>query len=131
MIWLLDTHVLLRWFGDGDRLSRKERRVLASAGPETPLLVSDASLWEIAVLVERGRVRLALPLREWLEQATAPPLVRRCSISPAVAAETVLLPESVGRDPADRIIVATARVHGAALLTRDERIAASGAVRIG
>ncbi len=65
MTWLLDTHVLLWWFEDGDRLSKKERRILSSAGPDAPLLVSDVSLWEIAILAERGRIRLALPLREW------------------------------------------------------------------
>ena len=129
MNYLLDTHILLWWFEEGSRLSRKARRILSQAVPDAPLLVSDVSLWEIAVLEERGRIRLAFPLRSWLDQATAPPLVRRCSISPAVAAETVMLPESLGRDPADRIIVATARVHGAALLTRDRRIIESGAVR--
>jgi PIN domain nuclease of toxin-antitoxin system len=61
-------------------------------------------------------------LREWLEQATAPPLVQRLPISPAVAAEVATLPGSFHRDPADRIIVASARVVGATLLTQDRRI---------
>jgi len=69
-----------------------------------------------------GRIRLAIPLREWLEKAVAPPLVHRHGISPAVAGELVLLPESFHRDPADRILVATARVLGATFLTRDHRI---------
>ena len=63
-----------------------------------------------------------MPLRDWLEAASAPPLVQRRSISPAVAAEVASLPDSFHGDPADRIIVATARVHDATLLTRDERI---------
>ena len=69
-----------------------------------------------------GRIRLTIPLREWLEKAVAPPLVRRIGISPAVAAELAALPVSYHRDPADRILVATARVLGATLLTRDRRI---------
>ena len=69
-----------------------------------------------------GRIRLSLPLRDWLEAAVAPPLVRRCGISPAIAAELASLPESFHRDPADRILVATARVLGATLLTPDRRI---------
>ncbi len=69
-----------------------------------------------------GRIRLTIPLRERLEKAVAPPLVRRIGISPAVAAELAALPVSFHRDPADRILVATARVLGATLLTRDRRI---------
>lgn len=74
------------------------------------------------MLLERGRIDLDLPLRDWLERATAPPLVQRTSITPAVAAEVAVLPDSFHRDPADRIIVSTARVLGATLLTRDRRI---------
>jgi PIN domain nuclease of toxin-antitoxin system len=128
---LIDTHVLVEWFAAGAHLARGHRRAISRASASSPLLVSDVSLWEVAVLAELGRIRLALPLRDWLEQATAPPLVRRCPITPAVAAETTCLPAGFPRDPADRIIVATARVHGAVLLTRDARIVESGAVRTG
>lgn len=119
---LLDTHVLLEWFDTAGSLTRKYRRIIRKAGPERPVLVSDISLWEIATLSALGRIRLSLPLRDWLERATAPPLVHRCAITPAVAAETASLPSTFHRDPADRIIVSTARVHGATLLTRDRRI---------
>jgi PIN domain nuclease of toxin-antitoxin system len=70
------------------------------------------------------------PLREWLEQATALPLVRRVEISPAVAAEVAALPATFQRDPADRIIVATARVLGAKLVTSDRAIIASKLVPV-
>ena len=74
------------------------------------------------------RIRLALPLREWLAKAVAPPLVRRHSISPAIAAEVAALPDSFHRDSADRILVGTARVLGATLLTNDHHIVDSGLV---
>ena len=125
---LLDTHVLLWWLEPSRRLSPAQREVLARAGEPDPLWVSDISLWEIATLVELGRIRLQLPLREWLERVTAPPLVRRVGISPAIAAELAALPASFHRDPADRILVATARVFGATLLTQDRRIADAGLV---
>ncbi len=125
---LLDTHVLLWWLEPSRRLSPAQREVLDRAGSPDPLWVSDISLWEIATLVELGRIRLQLPLREWLERATAPPLVRRVGISPAIAAELAALPASFHRDPADRILVATARVFGATLLTQDRRIADAGLV---
>jgi PIN domain nuclease of toxin-antitoxin system len=61
-------------------------------------------------------------VRDWLDLAVAPPLVRTVPISPAIAAEVATLPESFPRDPADRLIVSTARVWGARLLTSDRRI---------
>ena len=116
---LLDTHVLVWWLDDRDRLSPAQRAVVTAAGREAPLLVSDISLWEVAMLHRLGRIRLTIPLREWLDKAVAPPLVRRHGISPAIAAELAALPDSFHRDPADRILVATARVLGATLLTQD------------
>jgi PIN domain nuclease of toxin-antitoxin system len=121
VIVLLDTHILLYWFGTDPRLSVAQRDVLSQASPAAPLWVSEISLWEIATLYTLGRITLHLPLRDWLEAATAPPLVQRLGISPAVAAVAVL-PASFHRDPADRIIVASAQVLGATLLTRDQRI---------
>lgn len=125
---LLDTHILIWWLqGDGP-LSSAQRRVLDAANADAPLRVSDISLWEIATLHSLGRIRLALPPREWLEKAVAPPLVRRHGISPAIAGEVASLPDSFHRDPADRIIVATARILGATLLTHDRHIVDSGLV---
>ena len=122
MTALLDTHVLIWWLNDRSRLSPDQQEAVGSANAESPLLVSDISLWEVATLYSLGRIRLAVPLREWLDKATAPPLVRRHGISPAIAAELAALPDSFHRDPADRILVATARVLGATLLTQDRRI---------
>jgi len=122
---LLDTHVLLYWLGDDPRLSGEQSRVINRASPDQPLWVADISLWEIATLVSLGRLRLQTPLRDWLEAAVAPPLVRRIGISPAVTAEVMQLPDTFPRDPADRIIVAAARTLSATLLTQDERIIGS------
>jgi PIN domain nuclease of toxin-antitoxin system len=125
---LLDTHILLWWLGEDPRLSPEQRQVLEQADATSPLWVADITLWEIATLFSLGRIKLHLPLREWLEQATAPPLVQRVPITPAVAAQVAALPDSFHRDPADRIIVATARVLGATLVTRDRRIVEAGLV---
>jgi PIN domain nuclease of toxin-antitoxin system len=119
---LLDTHVWWWWTTGERKLSAAQERLLRAVTADDPVLVSDISLWEIATLASLGRIALAIPLREWLESAAAPPLVQRCGISPAVAAELATLPETFHRDPADRILVATARVHGATLVTRDRRI---------
>lgn len=126
---LLDTHVLLWWLNDDVRLSSAQQAVLASKDPGNPFLVSDISLWEIATLHSLGRIRLAIPLRNWLEKAAAPPLVRRIGISPTIAAELANLPDSFHRDPADRILVATARTLDATLLTQDRRIIGAALAR--
>ena len=123
---LLDTHVLIWWLTDPGRLSAAQRNVVTAAGADAPLLVSDISLWEVATLYDLGRIRISMPLRQWLEKAVAPPLVRRQGVTPAIAAELAALPDTFHRDPADRILVATARVLGATLLTQDHRIIASG-----
>lgn len=126
---LLDTHILVLWVSAPEELSPAQRHMLEASSGSVPLLVSDISLWEIATLVRLGRLALDRPLRDWLERAVAPPLVRRLDISPAVAAAVADLPDTFHRDPADRIIVATARVMGAVLLTNDERIRSAGVVQ--
>lgn len=125
---LLDTHVLVWWLGQDRRLSPRQAEILNNVDPEEPLLVAGISLWEIATLSELGRLEFQIPIRDWLEQAVAPPLVQLVPITPAIAAEVAALPESFHRDPADRILVASARVLGATLLTQDRPIVESGLV---
>ena len=122
MTVLLDTHVLVYWLSTDPRLSVAQAEVIRQAGPATLLWVSDISLWEVATLYALGRITLQLPLREWLEAATAPPLVQRLGITPAVAAAVAPLPVWFHRDPADRIILASVQVFGGSLLTREQRI---------
>ena len=122
MTALLDTHILIWWLNNSNQLSPAQREVIGAASAQSPLLVSDISLWEVAKLHNLGRIQLTIPLRVWLDKAVAPPLVRRHGISPAIAAELATLPDSFHRDPADRILVATARTFGATLLTQDRRI---------
>ena len=128
MSFLLDTHILVYWFSETSSLTASESRIIDDASADSPLLLAGISLWEIATLYSLGRIALGFPLREWLERAAAPPLVRVVGITPAIAAATAALPQSFHRDPADRIIVATAQVSGATLLTRDRRIIDAGIV---
>jgi PIN domain nuclease of toxin-antitoxin system len=119
---LLDTHILVYWLGEDSRLSAAQAAVIQQATPAQPLWVADISLWEIATLSTLGRLTFDVPLQAWLEAATAPPLVQRVGISPAIAAAVAALPPWFHRDPADRILVATAQVLEMTLLTRDQRI---------
>lgn len=119
---LLDTHILIRWVTQPADLSPAQAHAVARGSASRPLLVASISLWEIATLVSLRRLRLDRPIREWLELAVAAPLVRVVALSPAIAATVAALPDSFHRDPADRIIVATAQTQGATLLTDDGRI---------
>jgi PIN domain nuclease of toxin-antitoxin system len=126
---LLDTHAWIWWVDQDPRLAPKVLAALDALPPDSRPLVADISLWEVATLVERGRLSLDVPLQEWLAAAAHPHSVRVVPISSQIAGEVAALPESFHRDPADRLIVATSRVLGVPVLTHDVRIAKSGLVR--
>jgi PIN domain nuclease of toxin-antitoxin system len=119
---LLDTHAWVWWISGDPRLAVREREVLDNLSPSERPVLADISLWEVATLVERGRLELDMDLERWLAIASAPATVELARVTPAVAAEVARLPERFHRDPADRLIVATARVRKLSVLTRDRKI---------
>lgn len=119
---LLDTHAWIWWIEGDRRLQRRVRDTLDRLPPDARPFLSAISLWEVAMLVERGRVVFSVSLAEWLGAAAHPRSVRVVPISPDIAAQTAVLPATFHRDPADRLIVASCRVLGLPLLTRDARI---------
>ena len=127
---VLDTHILIYWVSQPDRLTPAQHHAIQTISPKNPAVLADISLWEIAMLGAGGRLSLQLPIREWITRAVAPPLVRVAEITANIAAEVGDLTGWDHRDPADRLIVATARVYGARLLTNDERIRDSGLVEV-
>jgi PIN domain nuclease of toxin-antitoxin system len=86
--------------------------------------VSAISCWEIAKLVQLKRIVLPLPTVAWLDEALSYPNVRLLPLTPAIAADATALPGIFHKDPADQIIVATARIHSVSLLTADQKIRA-------
>ena len=131
MTVLLDTHVLIWWLTDDRGLSTEqlaELERLERSGDA--LAVAAISLWEIAMLAERGRIGLPCTTDAFLDELERAPSLRVLPLDGRVAAESVRLGDRLPRDPADRMIVATARVWGLPLATADERIRGSGAVRV-
>ncbi len=130
---LLDTHIWL-WLAAGDRrLSRRHSNGITRAAADGTLFVSPISAWEVALLEARGRIRLSRALESWLEEALAAPGLNVAALTPQVAAASCRLPEPFHADPADRMIVATARDLGATIVTADARIVAyarAGHVRV-
>jgi PIN domain nuclease of toxin-antitoxin system len=119
---LLDTHAWIWWVDRDRRLGRSTIDALDGLPSGGRPYLSDISLWEVATLVERGRLSFTIPFAEWLEAAAHPRTVRLVSISAPIAVEIAALPPSFHRDPADRVIVATCRVLGAGLVTKDRLI---------
>ena len=126
---LLDTHAWIWYVADPPKLERRELETLASLEPDNCPFISDFSLWEVVTLFSLGRIRLRPTLEEWLLSAARPGVVRILPLSVEIAIELASLPDSLHRDPADRAIIATARVHHLPLLTRDRSILSSGLVQ--
>jgi PIN domain nuclease of toxin-antitoxin system len=128
---LLDTHVVIWWLTDDRRLSKAHARILErSERSGTTVGLSALSLWEIAKLVERGRLELTQSLDDSLEQIEASAFVTILPLTARIAIESTRLGARFHADPIDQIIAATARCHGLALLTEDERIIDSGVVAV-
>jgi PIN domain nuclease of toxin-antitoxin system len=128
---LLDTHVWLWWLLGQPQLAARERDALdrhAAAG--TPPGLSAISLWEAQMLVARGRLSIDEPLTHWLPTAAASETVTVLPLDVAAILALDALPKGFHGDPADRIIVATARAHGLPLATRDGNIRRSRAAKI-
>jgi PIN domain nuclease of toxin-antitoxin system len=118
---LLDTHIWVWWVDNSQHLTDRPRHILQD-NVNSGLGISVISCWEVAKLVEYERLELSCPLEEWMEQAVAYPGMQLLELTPQIAIESTKLPGSFHRDPADQIIVATARVYDISLLTADSRI---------
>ncbi len=118
---VLDTHTWVWWVHGSERLTQEQ--VQAIKANETDVIgVSAISCWEVAKLVEYGRLALPCSLGEWFEQALSYPGIHLLPLTPEVAVESTQLPGEFHRDPADQIIVATARLHSCPLVTSDSKL---------
>ena len=123
---LLDTNVLLWRAGEDKRLSKQARRTIDQAVDLHEACVSAISLWETAMLIRKQRIMLGQPLREWSRIAFGPNALRLVPVDEAIAIDAGEL-EGIHGDPADRAIIATARVMACSLLTADRTILTYGA----
>lgn len=120
---LLDTHVLV-WTLEGDarRIGRRTRALLARAEARDAVRVSPVSLFELMALQTLGRLRLANPPDEWLEEALSDGRLRIAELTSAMAIEAGAIPREGLADPLDRLLVTAARHLDATFLTSDRRI---------
>lgn len=118
---VLDTHIWIWWVHDAPDLP-DAYRALIEQNESSGLGISAISCWEVAKLVEKGRLSLPYPVTEWLNQALAYPGMELLPLTPRIAVESTELPQPFHRDPADQIIVATARMYSCPLVTVDSLI---------
>jgi PIN domain nuclease of toxin-antitoxin system len=127
---LLDTHVWIWWLTGQNALAAGDRDALDALAERELPAISAISLWEAQMLHARERLRLHVPFEPWLLQASAPDVVGILPLDVSVVLALDRLPTGFHGDPADRIIVATARAHDLPLATRDRNIRKSRLVRL-
>jgi PIN domain nuclease of toxin-antitoxin system len=119
---LLDTHAWVWWVTEDRRLSRPARRAIDKAQAIDALWLSLISVWEVAKKTEKGQLVLDRPLDDWFDLATTRPGLHLAELTRPILAESCRLPPPFDGDPADQIIVATARDRDAVVVTKDRLI---------
>ena len=119
MKYILDTHTWIWWNMHPQKLSAKVRSLLSSPEQYDLLLLSAISPWEFSKLLEKKRIGISCNPEEWISEALDMPKLRLVPLTPTIAYRSTSLPQPFNGDPADQIIVATAREENATILTKD------------
>ena len=118
---VLDTHIWVWWVHGAPQLPQAHATILQQH-EESGLGISAISCWEVAKLVEKGRLTLPCAIDQWMRLALAYPGITLLPLEPEIAIESTRLPRPFHNDPADQIIVATARIHQCSVVTIDKKM---------
>jgi len=119
---VLDTHVLLWWVGDSGQLSVAAKKAINSTISQgSEVIVSTISAWEVSMLINKNRLVLSMDVESWFDEVTQIDGVRFLPVDNEIGIKSTVLPGSFHSDPADRMIVATARALAVPLVTVDEK----------
>lgn len=120
---IIDTHILLWWVSAFGLLSpAAEKAIETTLTDGDEVIVSSISAWEIAMLIDKGRLVLAMDVESWLDEVTQIEGVRFIPVDNEIGVKSTLLPGDFHKDPADRMIVATSTKLACPLVTADEKI---------
>ena len=119
---VLDTHAWVWFISNPELLSERAKRYLDAAVEEKAIMISSISVWEVALLIAKKRLILTLELNDWIAKSEMLPFFKFIPVDNSVAIKAVNLLQPLHRDPADRIIIATAISLGAPIVTKDEKI---------
>jgi len=118
---LLDTHTWIWAHSQTKCLSDNVKEKIQTT-PTDQRAIASISIWEFAMMITRGRINLKIDPKRWLNNALSKSGLKVIELTPEIAVESCSLPGNFHKDPADRIIVATARIHNFTLLTKDRKI---------
>lgn len=119
---LLDTHVWLWSLTASPKLSKKFADFFEKNLVKNGFLLSPMSIWEIGMLVDKRRIELEMDVQDWINQALELPGVQLSPITPHIAIQSTRLPQVIHGDPVDRLLIATAHLENAVLVTCDQKI---------
>ena len=120
---ILDTHVLVWWVNGSDSLSKvAEKAIKKTLAQGSEIIVSSITAWEVSMLINSGRLTLSMDVESWFAEISQIDGVRLSPVDNEIAIRSTVLPGSFHKDPADRMIVATARKLAVPLVTADEKI---------
>jgi PIN domain nuclease of toxin-antitoxin system len=118
---LLDTHTWI-WTHSATKLLSDNVKKLIKKTLIDQRAIASISIWEFAMMVVKGRINVKIDPKLWLDNAIKNSGLKVIELSPEIALESCNLPGNFHKDPADQIIVATARIHNLTLLTKDRKI---------
>ncbi len=119
---VLDTHVWVWFVSNPERLSEKAAQAIHGAMEKRAIYISSISAWEVALLVAKKRLKLKMDVIDWISNCEKLPFFRFLPVDNGIVVRSVTLPKPLHKDPADRLIIATAITLGAPVVTQDEKL---------
>ncbi len=119
---VLDTHVWVWFVSNPELLSKAAKKAIDASMEQKDIFISTISAWEVALLVAKKRLKLSIDVTDWIGKSERLPFFKFFPIDNSVAVKSVNLPRPLHKDPADRIIVATAMTLAAPVVTKDKKL---------
>ena len=119
---VIDTHVWLWWISNPEKIAAAAAQTIDKAISKGGIIISSISTWEIALLINKERLKLSINVHDWIRKTEGLPFVTFIPVDNTIVLRSVFLPGSFHPDPADRIITATAMTMGLPLVTKDDKI---------
>ena len=119
---VLDTHVWVWFVSNPELLSKAAKKAIDVSMEQKTIYISSISAWEVALLVAKKRLKLSTDVIDWIGKSERLPFFQFMPVDNSMAVKSVNLPQPLHKDPADRIIIATAITIAAPVVTKDEKL---------